>query len=135
MRYRPVIIYGLADARFACSIARESGHGIRLLSAPGAAANMGPLWFQQIVAEIEAEFPDVPLDAVFDCGDEPGHALSALRQGLRHIRYTGPAGSRQKIQGIARRSGARVDTTPPQPAFDPRDHADPAAACREWLAE
>jgi len=134
MRTRPIVVHGLADARMACGAARDLGTGIVLHSAPGAAANMGPLWFQQIVAAIEAEYADLAIDAVFDCGDAPGHALAALRQGLRHIRYAGPAASRHKIVGIARRGGARVETAPAPPALDPRDHADPAAACRAWLA-
>jgi hypothetical protein len=133
MRFRTIVIHSLDDARMASKAAREFGTGVVLHSAPGAAANLGPLWFRQIVAEVEVEFPDLAIDAVFDCGDAPGHALAALRQGLRHIRYAGPAASRQKIVEIARRSGARVETGSVPPAFDPRDHADPAAACRAWL--
>lgn len=132
-RPRAVIVHGLAEARAACAVARQLGVAVELRSAPGAAASLGPLWFQEIVRAIEAEFPDLAVDAVLDCADAPGYALAALRQGLKRIRFTGSPATRGKIAAIARRSGATVETGRPPPALDPAREPDAEAALRAWF--
>ena len=132
-RPRAVIVHGLAEARAACAVAHELGVAVELRSAPGAAASLGPLWFQEIVAAIETEFPDLTVDAVLDCADAPGYALAALRQGLGRIRFTGPVVTRDKIAAIARRCGAAVESGRPPRALDAAREPDADAALRAWL--
>lgn len=62
--------------------------GVVLLSAPGAAGNMGVGWFLALVAQAKDALGPAaaPLHwAVLDCGDAPGFALSALRAGARGL--------------------------------------------------
>ena len=68
--------------------------------------------------------------AILDCGEAPGHAMAALRQGFKAIRYDGPAG--EKIADIARRSGATVLRERP-PTLELEDSENFIAACRDWL--
>lgn len=131
-RPHAVIIHGLKHARAACITARELGIPIELHSAPDAAASLGPHWFQKILEEIDAEFSDLKIDGVLDCGKSTGFALAALRQGIRRIRYSGPRKTGAKIRDIARQQKAIVDTSWPK-ALDLGQEADPAAACRHWL--
>jgi hypothetical protein len=61
--------------------------GVLLLSAPGAAGNMGAAWFLALVEQARDGFrggsAPPPHWAVLDCGQAPGLALSALRAGAR----------------------------------------------------
>jgi len=59
------------------------------LSAPNAAASVGPAWFAAVAASAAASFPEAAIDPALDCGSMPGYALAALRQGLKTICYDG----------------------------------------------
>lgn len=78
-----VVVHGLADARAALALAGPAG--VVLLSAPGAAGNLGPAWFLAIVAAARAAHPAVRCMAVLDCADAPGHALAAIRAGFAAV--------------------------------------------------
>ena len=114
-------------------VARALDVAVELRSQPGAAATMGPLWFQQMMAEVEAEFSDLSIDGILDCGDAPGYALAALRQGLKHIRLSASRATLRKIEEIARRCAARVETRL-TPALDLAWEVDIEAACRAWMS-
>lgn len=133
-RPHAVIIHGLKHARAACITARELGVPLELHSAPGAAATLGPHWFQKILEEVEAEFSDLHMEGVLDCGKSAGFALAALRQGIRHIRFSGPRKTMEKIRDIAHQQKAVVDTEWPA-VLDLGHEADPATACRDWFGE
>jgi hypothetical protein len=130
---RAVVIHGLKHARIACLAAREYDIPVELHSAPGAAASLGPHWFQKILEEIEGEFTDVRLDAVLDCADSAGFALAALRQGLKRIRFSGPRKTAAKICDIARQNKAVIDRGWPV-TLDLAQEDDPEAACRDWFS-
>jgi hypothetical protein len=115
----------------------ETGVPVFLLSAPSAAASVGPAWFTALAALATADKPDAPIDPVLDCGSMPGYALAALRHGLKTIRYDG--GSFDAVAEIAAQCGATVLRDRP-PSLDLGDLAagcdDEAAfadACRRWL--
>ncbi len=131
-RRREVVVHGMAHARAALAAATELGVPVRLLSAPGAAAFAGALWFQRLIAEARREFPDAEFDAVLDCGDAAGLALGALRQGLTPIRFRGPKTVAGRVAAIAERHGAALDDGR-GPALDLARVADPPSACRDWL--
>jgi len=79
--------------------------------------------------------PGAAIEGVLDCGAMPGHALAALRLGLKTIRYDGP--SFEAVSDIAAQSGATVLRGRPR-ALDLAEDSDPAAlieACRRWLRE
>ena len=129
-----VIIHGLKHARTACTAARAAGMPVELHSAPNAVASLGPHWFQKILEEIGAEFPDLRIEGILDCGTSAGSALAALRQGLRRIRFSGNRKATEKIRDIARQQAAFVDTRWPR-ALDLGREADPATACRRWFGD
>jgi len=127
-----VTVHSLAQARAALEAARAAGCGLALRSAPGAASREGAGWFAALESLLRAEFPDVGFTASLDCGAAPGHALGALREGVRLVRLDGPPALRRKIAGIAAKMGARLDDDP-APALDLAALDDPAGALAAWL--
>src|SRR3712207_4482900 len=84
-----VIIRGLTDVRAALAAAVEENVPLTVISMPNAAASAGALWFHALIDTARADYPAPVLTAVLDCADQPGHALGALRVGLRHLLVTG----------------------------------------------
>jgi len=128
-----VVAHGIGQARAACRAAAACGAAIEIRSAPGAAGYMGPAWFGAMMAELAAEFPGLALSGVLDCGAAPGHALAALRHGLRRLRFTGRGRARARLAEIAAACGASLEG-PARGALDLSAEADPEAACRARLA-
>ena len=103
---RVAIVGSLAEARAVLSGA--AGRPVVLVSPPGAAAYLGVGFFRALVDEARAEFPGAEIEAVMDCGDAPGFALSALRMGFAAIVLRGEPRARARVAAIARASGARL---------------------------
>lgn len=132
---RPLVVvaHGIEDARAACRAADGSGVPVEIHSAPGAAGYMGPGWFGAMIEELAAEFPGLAVSGVLDCGSAPGHALAALRQGIRRIRFTGRGRARARLAGIAAACGATLEG-PARNALELAYEPDPEAACRARIA-
>jgi hypothetical protein len=129
-----IVIHGLAHAEAALAAAAGLGVAATLISAKGAAGYAGPSWFRAVVAEARAAHPGVDVTAVLDCGDMPGYALAALRDGAAVIRFSGDTAD--KIADIAAQYGARVIAARPETldlADVERARRDLGRACREWL--
>lgn len=133
MKGRPIIVHSLKEARAAVAVAAELGVPVTLASAPEAAGYLGALWFRELVATAAAERPEAEVDAVLDCGDQPGHVMAALRQGLKRVRFTGPKSTATTLRALAGRYDAEIVTGALR-AHDLMDQAEPEAACRRWLA-
>lgn len=133
---KAITIHSLAHARLALQAASETGRPVLLLSAPDAAGTVGPGWFQQVVLQAEAGFPEADAAAMLDCGDRAGYALAALRQGIAHIRFDGDTAD--KIANIAGQLGAEVDRERPDSldlyALELKGNA-LDEACRKWLLD
>ena len=129
-----IVIHGLAHAEAAVAAAAELGVAVTLISAKGAAGYAGPSWFRAVVEQARAGHPEVDVTAVLDCGDMPGYALAALRDGIVAIRFSGDTAD--KIADIAAQCGAQVIAERPE-ALDlaavERKGRDLVRACREWL--
>ena len=127
-----IVIHSLAHATAALAAAAKLGVPVTLLSAPSAAAYAGPGWFRAVVEQACAVHPGVAVTAVLDCGGERGHALAALREGVRAICFTGDTAD--KIADIAGQYDALVIAGRPA-ALDLSAIAEPhmAAACKAWL--
>ncbi len=133
---RPIVIHSLAHAEAALGAAAALGVGnVTLLSAPFASAGVGPGWFSQTIAQAGAAYPGIAIEAIFDCGDRPGHALAALRAGIKAVSLRGRRDATARIAAIAARSGGRLVPRPKGAALDLLTAQDPAAACRAWLEE
>lgn len=130
-----VVVHDAAGAALALALAGP--RGALLLSAPGAAAFLGAPWFLAIAAAAAAAHPGVPHRAVLDCGDAPGHALAALRAGLRELVLDPACPAFAQVAGAAAEIGARLRPARP-PALDlaPLDlnRAGARAKLAAWLA-
>jgi hypothetical protein len=79
----PAVVVHAAEQAAAALAAAAGPCGVLLLSAPGAAGSLGAAWFLALVARAAAEVPGRRHWAALDCGDAPGHALAAIRAGVR----------------------------------------------------
>jgi hypothetical protein len=132
---RPIIVvHNAAHALAAAAAAVEAGRPVLLRSAEGAAGYAGALWFQEVIKLAQSAHPEADIAASLDCGDAPGHALGALRQGLKLVRLHVRPTVKAKVAAIARQLGAGIDDMP-GPALDLLGHANPADACRVWFQE
>jgi alkanesulfonate monooxygenase SsuD/methylene tetrahydromethanopterin reductase-like flavin-dependent oxidoreductase (luciferase family) len=131
---RAITVISLAQTEFALAAAAALGVCVTVISAPNAAQAVGPGWFDAVIAAAQARYPDVRVTAILDCGDAPGHALAALRHGVKAIRYNGPSAA--QIDDIAAQSGAVLFRERPE-SLDLYDKEvaglDLFVACRDWL--
>jgi hypothetical protein len=133
MEGRPIIVHSLAEARAAISVAAELGVPVTLASAPEAAGYLGALWFRELIAMASEERPEAQVDAILDCGDQPGHVMSALRQGLKRVRFTGAKSTAATLGSLASQFDAEIVTGALR-AHDLVGQAEPETACRRWLS-
>ncbi len=95
--------------------------GVLLLSAPGAAGNMGAAWFLALVEQarggLDGGTAPPPHWAVLDCGGAPGFALAALRAGARLLVLDPAAPAFPAVAAAAAEAGAALWAERP-PALD-----------------
>lgn len=103
---RVAVVGSLAEARAVLSAA--ASRPVVLVSPPRAASNLGVGFFRALIDAARAEYPGAAVEAVMDCGDAPGFALSALRMGFTTIVLGGDPRARARVDAIARASGARL---------------------------
>ncbi|EWY41230.1 hypothetical protein N825_30835 [Skermanella stibiiresistens SB22] len=127
-----IVIHGVDQLRAALTAAADLHRPLTVVSFPGAAGSAGASWFRAMAAIAAAEFPQVPVTMVLDCGDRPGHALAAIRAGVRHILLAGNVPAWPRVQAIAEASGVTLRGSL-GPVFEPRFFRDPIRACRDWL--
>ena len=107
-------VHSLAEARAALRQGSDEGRPVTLVSPPDAAAYLGAGFFWALVEAARAEEPRVAVEAVMDCGDDPGWALAALRTGFKTVVLGGNVRARARVAAIARQLGARVLTERPR---------------------
>jgi fructose/tagatose bisphosphate aldolase len=136
MTNRPIIVHGLEDAKTAIAVAAQLGCPVTLRSAPGAAAYLGPQVFRDMIAEARSGQKATNVRVIFDCGDDPGLALSALRHGLKTILIDAPRETFDKIADIAAQTDARVESAQPDgtKTLDLLDLDDAQDAITTWLS-
>ncbi len=134
---RPVIVFhNLEHARAALAAALEADVAVVLRSAPGAAAYAGAGYLKAITDAATKDHPKARATWVIDCGADAGTALGALRIGWKKLRFSGPASLRKKLTDIAAQQDATVTgEAAGETVLDLMDRHDPAAACRDVLAE
>ena len=129
---RAITIHNLDHARAALAAAAGLGVPVTLLSPPRGAGYLGAGYFLALAEKATAEHPGAKASWILDCGDAPGLALGALRQGCLTIRFTGPAAVQKKIADIAKKSNAAIDNRK-YDALDLLEADDAPAAARAWL--
>jgi hypothetical protein len=130
---RRVVVHSLDHARAAVTAAAALGVPVMLASAPAAGGYAGPAWFKALVEAACAACPEAEVSALLDCGEEAGTVLAALRLGLKRLRFTGPAATRERLAGLAAALDAAIEGDAPDGALDLLAQRDPAAACRVHL--
>ncbi|HXP77322.1 MAG TPA: hypothetical protein VN823_24515 [Stellaceae bacterium] len=134
MSGKRIIVHSLGDARAALAAARALEAPVTLASAAGAGGYAGPLWFKALIAAARADFPEVDVTTVLDCGKEAGTILAALRHGFKRVRFTGVEAALVPLREIARELGAEIETGDRPEALDLLGENDPKAAARAYLA-
>ena len=127
-----LVIHGIDDALQAVAASRDLDRPVTLISAPGAAAYAGPLWFKALIEQARAAAPDTKVSGVLDCADDAGHAMAALRAGIEAIVFTGDDGVADKLSAMAEATGAHVQRIRP-PCCDPQTVKDKQAAFADFL--
>ena len=102
------MVHSLAEARRAMAAARDDGRAITLLSAPGAAVFAGCLWWREMIGIVRAEYPDVEMIDVLDCGDDIAQAWAAVRIGLRHLALVALAPEIDALRAVALARGVTL---------------------------
>jgi hypothetical protein len=125
-----VVVHAAAEAVLAMALAGPGG--VLLVSAPGAAGQLGPGWWQALLLAAGAG------SGVLDCADAPGQALAALRAGCRDLVLDGGCPGFAAVAGAAAEVGARLRPARP-PTLDCArlDLRRPAAreTLAAWLAQ
>ncbi|PIW26684.1 MAG: hypothetical protein COW30_13795 [Rhodospirillales bacterium CG15_BIG_FIL_POST_REV_8_21_14_020_66_15] len=112
-----VVIHDLDQARRVLASAARAERPVRLVSAPGAGAYLGPALFNEIVERARAAEPAARTTACLDCGEEPGTAMAALRHGIDAVTLSAAPDILAKVADAAQQAGARV-VPPPANALD-----------------
>lgn len=111
------VVRSLDEARTVLQSAQAAGAVATLVSPPNAAATLGLGFFWALVAAARSEAPGVAVEAVMDCGDDPGWALAALRTGFTSVVLRGDRRARARVAAIARAVGARILARPLATSF------------------
>lgn len=129
MLHPAVTIHGLEEARRALTPGRPAV----LLSAPGAGAWAGALWWRRLIDLLHVEFPEISFSDLLDCGDAPGAALAALRTGCRALVLSRAVPAWPAVAALARTLGAELQSVRPESL----DLAMPGAEGRldSWLRD
>lgn len=131
-RRHVLVVHSLTHARAAAAVSARRGVPLTIATAPGAGGYLGPAWFGQVLGIATSENPNARLDGVFDCGDQAGCVMAALRYGLKRIRFDGTKRQRARLIGLAAAYGAEI-VTGPADTFDLLHEDEPEAAIGAWL--
>lgn len=104
----PVVIHSLDQARDALAVANTE-QPVSLISPPGAAGLQGIGWWQALSWILGAEFPQLKVETILDCGDSPGLALAAIRAGIPVVQVSDVSPPvLVSLKDIGRQAGVRV---------------------------
>ena len=81
------LIYNLKQARQVRAICLNET--CELVSPPGAARYAGPRFFIQLLSELIRNEKSMKVNMWIDCGDDPGVAMAAIRDGSKNIILSG----------------------------------------------
>ncbi|MDO8608631.1 MAG: hypothetical protein Q7R40_19030 [Phaeospirillum sp.] len=106
----PHRVHSLTEAR---AVLAATAGAVTLESPAAAAGYQGIGWWRALVAALADEFSDREIVAVLDCGTAPGHALEALRAGVKAVRLDAPAETLAAVKEIAAALGGEVSQKKP----------------------
>ncbi len=103
-----VIVHSLGQAVAVLNDIPEGDGGVLLLSPPDASSYMGASVFKAMVDQAHEAMPDSAFVAALDCGDDAGHALTAIREGIRAIVLSDSCPAYARVIEIAKENGVNV---------------------------
>ena len=124
------IVDSLPQARAAADIFPYDR--LTLVSPPKAAAYSGPRFFIELLRKIAAENKNITVTMWIDCDNDPGLALSAIRDGGKNIVMKGE--NAKSIDEIAQNAGVTLSAFSPR-AIDCVSTGDIVGAYATWLDE
>lgn len=102
------IVHNLSHAIAVTNVAMAQKRAVIIRSAPGLATTLGPEGFLAILEHAGIKRLNGLVTGVFDCGDEAGTALGAMRRGVKAIAVTMNDDVKAKIADIAGQQGAEI---------------------------
>ncbi len=96
-----IIIQTLEEAITALKTAAETGNSITLQSPPDAIYYAGSLYYLNIFKQVQAYYPQVKAEFIFDCGDAGAEVICAIQDGHKTIKSSAKPAIRAKLKAIA----------------------------------
>jgi hypothetical protein len=127
-----ITVHSLDDAHAALDAAAAADVQVTLLSAPGAAAYVGPGWFVQLLNQLSDEERAALAGAYLDCGPRPGDVLAAFRTGVPGVIFSGRRDVAEKLRALAQAHDIAFRTDRPD-ALDLLEARDAEAAVADYL--
>ncbi len=129
-----IVVHEIAHAIAALTAARAQNQPLLIISAPGAVRSAGAGWWRELVAQARDSIPDQGAEWVLDCGDEPGMALAALREGVGTIALEADETTWSRVAQIAIQCDASVLKVDRTGALDLADSNNPQRDCNLYLS-
>lgn len=129
-----IVVHEFGQAVAALSAAQAHNRPITILSARGAVRAAGAGWWRELVAQATASIPGQAAEWVLDCGDEPGMALAALREGVQKIALDAGEPIWSRVAQIATQCDASVVRVDRAGALDLAGSNNPQRDCDLYLS-
>lgn len=129
-----IVVHDFDQALAALRAADAAECKLTILSAPMAVRSAGAGWWRELVAQLTAEMPHQDADWILDCGDEPGMALAALREGIGSIALDADEPVWSRVAEIAAQAGARLVRIDREGALDLAGTNNPQRTCELYLS-
>tara|TARA_R110002110_G_scaffold85816_4_gene223743 strand:+ start:77551 stop:78015 length:465 start_codon:yes stop_codon:yes gene_type:complete len=129
-----IVVHEFSHAVAALAAAQAHNRPITILSAVGAARAAGAGWWRELVTQAQASASNLAAEWVLDCGDEPGMALAALREGVQTIALDAGEPIWSRVAQIATQCDARVVRIDRAGALDLANSNNPQRDCDLYLS-
>lgn len=129
---RSILVRDLSDGLVAVAAAADLDVAVDLLTLPAAGSFGGAGWAAALLDQLRQAAPSVTVRLWVDVGADLGHALAALRSGLRYLVFTGGPPASDTLQALAQAHGATVLLSRPEAVLILRRGRQ--AAYRRYLA-
>ena len=129
-----IVVHEFSHAVAALTAAQAHNRPITILSAMGAVRSAGAGWWRELVTQAGANVPDQAAEWILDCGDEPGMALAALREGVGTIALNASEPIWSRVAQIAVQCDASVLRIDRAGALDLADSNNPQRDCYLYLS-
>ncbi len=131
---KEIIVHHLDHAISALKVVETLQLSVDIASPPAAIQYAGANYFHHIFCIAQRTHPQVKMRWILDCGDNAGFAMSALRHGVKCIRFTGPVEIFEKLAEMAAQLQATIINTYPPQVLDLLNESNVEKICSDWLS-